>query len=143
MPYLFIRLYFFKCDVCVLNYIWINRKRFLILLYVFGSNFYHSLCSCLVLTLLFIVYTRSVLKNRCQSFSQLSWQLSSCETPVASSSRNFGDSLMTRKNFRDSSSHETPRNSFLKGFLWETCFKSFLSSLKLLFHYFYIKTQSI
>ena len=36
-----------------------------------------------------------------------------------------------------------PRNSFLKGFPWETCFKPLLSSLKPLFHYFYIKTQSI
>ena len=38
---------------------------------------------------------------------------------------------------------ETPKNSFLKGFLWEICFKPLPSSLKPLFHYFYIKTQSI
>jgi len=44
-----------KCDVCVLNLIWINPKRFLIILYVFGSDFYHSLCSCLVFTLFFNV----------------------------------------------------------------------------------------
>ena len=42
----FVRLYLFKCDVCVLNYIWINPKIFLIILYAFGSDFYHSLCSC-------------------------------------------------------------------------------------------------
>ena len=40
-------------------------------------------------------------------------------------------------------SHETPRNSFLKGFSWETYFKPLSSSLKPLFQYFYIKTQSI
>ena len=39
-------------------------------------------------------------------------------------------------------SHETLRISFLKSFLWETCFKPLLSSLKPLFQYFYIKTQS-
>ena len=44
---------------------------------------------------------------------------------------------------RDSPSRETPRNSFLKSFLWETCFKPLPSSLKPLFHYFFIKTQSI
>ena len=43
----------------------------------------------------------------------------------------------------DSPSREMPRNSFLKVFLWETCFKPFPSNLKLLFHYFYIKPQSI
>ena len=40
-------------------------------------------------------------------------------------------------------SHEMPRNSFLKGFSWETYFKPLPSSLKPLFQYFYIKTQSI
>ena len=44
---------------------------------------------------------------------------------------------------RDSPSCEMPRNSFLKGFLWESCFKPLTSSLKPLFQYFYIKTQSI
>ena len=44
---------------------------------------------------------------------------------------------------RDSPSHETPKNSFLKSFLWETYFKPLLFSLKPLFHYFYIKIQSI
>ena len=53
MSYSFVRLYLSKCDVCVLNHIWINPKRFLIILYVFGSDFYHSLYSCLVLTLFF------------------------------------------------------------------------------------------
>ena len=40
-------------------------------------------------------------------------------------------------------SHETSKNSFLKCFSWETCFKPLSSSLKPLFQYFYIKTQSI
>ena len=83
---------------------------------------------------------------------------------LATHSRLARDSLATRENFRDwnsrlaacsrlakifateprdSPSRETPRNSFLKGFLWETCFKLLPSSLKPLFQYFYIKTQSI
>ena len=88
-----------------------------------------------------------MLKNKCQSFSRLtlwltrqSWnfsrltlQLASHETPVTSSSRSF----------RDSPSRETPRNSFLKSFSWENCFKPLTSSSKLLFQYFFIKTQSI
>ena len=53
MPHSFVWLYLFKCDVCTLNHICINSKRFLIILYVFGSDFYHSLYSCLVLTLFF------------------------------------------------------------------------------------------
>src|SRR6266702_4326827 len=44
---------------------------------------------------------------------------------------------------RDSRSRKTPRNNFLKGILWETCFKPLPSSLKPLFQYFYIKTQPI
>ena len=44
---------------------------------------------------------------------------------------------------RNSPSREMPRNSFLKGFLWETYFKPLLSSFKPIFHYFYIKTKSI
>ena len=39
MPYSSAWLYLFKCDVYVLNYIWFNPKRFLIILYVFGSVF--------------------------------------------------------------------------------------------------------
>ena len=89
-----------------------------------------------------------MLKNRCQNFSQLtcqSWnfsrlslRLTSCKTLVASSSRSSRDSS------RDSlATRETPRNNFLKGFSWKTCFKSLPSSLKTLFKYFYIKTQSI
>ena len=37
---------------------------------------------------------------------------------------------------RDSPSRETPRNSFLKGFLWETCFKPLPSSLNPSFNIF-------
>ena len=58
-----------------------------------------------------------MLKNKCQSFSRLT-----------------RDWLASR---------ETPRNSFLKSFSRETCFKPLPSSFQPLFQYFYIKTQSI
>ena len=83
-----------------------------------------------------------MLNNKCQSFSRFirDWlashkifRYSPRDSPIASSS----------KSFHDSPSHEMPRNSFLKSFSWETCFKPFPSSSKPLFQYFYIKTQSI
>ena len=40
-------------------------------------------------------------------------------------------------------SREMPKISFLKTFLWKTCFKPLPFSLKPLFQYFYIKTQPI
>ena len=40
-------------------------------------------------------------------------------------------------------SRNTQNQLFKEFFLWETCFKPLPSSLKLLFQYFYIKTQSI
>ena len=67
----------------------------------------------------------------------------SWNSQVTSSSRSFRDSLVTHKNLRDSPSRETPKNSFLKGFLWETCFKPLPSSLKPLFQFCFIKTQPI
>jgi len=33
----------FECDVCILYPMWINSKRFFIVLFVFGSDFYRSL----------------------------------------------------------------------------------------------------
>ena len=62
---------------------------------------------------------------------------------VVSSSRSCCNSLATHENFRNSPNYEMPKNSFLKSFSWEICFKRLTSSLKPLFQYFYIKTQSI
>ena len=92
-----------------------------------------------------------MLKNRCQSFSRLNWQLASSETPIASSSRSFGDSLATHSRLAkifatepsNSPSRETPRISFLKSFFMGNLFKPLPSSFKPLFQYFYIKNQSI
>ena len=38
----FVWLYLFKCDVCMLNHMWIKPKRFLFFLFAFGSDLYHS-----------------------------------------------------------------------------------------------------
>ena len=51
----FVWLYVFKCDVCVLNHMWIKPKIFLIILFAFGSVFHHSLFLSSVLTLFFNV----------------------------------------------------------------------------------------
>ena len=55
----------------------------------------------------------------------------------------FTTHLVTHENFRNSLSHETPKNSFLKSFSWETYFKPLSSFLKPFFQYFFIKTHSI
>ena len=37
----FVWLYIFKCDVCMLNHMWIKPNRFLFFLFAFGSDLYH------------------------------------------------------------------------------------------------------
>ena len=78
---------------------------------------------------------RDSLETR-ENFRDWNSQLAAC-------SRLTRDSKIFATEPRDSPSRETPRNSFLKGFLWETCFKPLPPSLKPLFQYFYIKTQPI
>ena len=54
MPISFVWLYMFKCDVCVLNHMWIKPKRFLFFLFAFGSDLYHlSFSSCFCLKTMF------------------------------------------------------------------------------------------
>ena len=88
-----------------------------------------------------------MLKNRCQSLSWLTRNSAVAQRKSRVHPEAFVTHLWLMKIFatelRDSPSHEMPRNSFLKGFLWETCFKPLSSSLKPLFHHFYIKTQTI
>ena len=81
MPYSFVPLYLFECVICVLIYIRIKPKSFLIILYEFGSDFYHFLYSCFVLTLFFIVLNMFCVDKM--------------------GVRVFRDSLVARKNFRD------------------------------------------
>ena len=105
MSYSFVRLYSFKCDVCVLIYIWIKPKRFLIILYVFGSDFYHLLCSCLVLTLFFIILNMFCVEKQVLEF--LTTHLATHQ--LRNASRKFIQKLWrlthgllaTRENFRN------------------------------------------
>ena len=119
--------------MCVLHYIWIKPKRFLIILYVFGSDFLS----------LFVFMFSAYFVFHCLNMFCVEKQVSESFTTHSRLVKIFATHLTTRENFHDSLNHETPRNNFLKGFLWETSFKPFPSSLKPLFHYFYIRTQSI
>ena len=127
MSYSFVRLYLSKCNACVLNHIWINPKRFLIILYIFGSGFYYSLCSCLVLTLFFIYLNMFCFEKQVSEFlaTHFGYLL---ELPVLATC--FGDLQVTspsckftQKGFATHSrlsswlaSRKTPRINFLKSF---------------------------
>ena len=115
MSYSFVKLYLSKCDMCVLNHIWFNPKRFLIILYVFGSDFYYSLCSCLVFTLFFIVYfvfhylNMFCIEKQVSEFFAAQLATRQSRNPsrefiqkfLATHSRLARKSLATRKNFHD------------------------------------------
>ena len=81
MPISFVWLYVFKCDVCVLNHMWIKLKRFLIVLFVFGSVFHHSLFLGFVPSLFFNVSSfffffsgwKIGIKVFCKLFTTLLW----------------------------------------------------------------------
>ena len=132
MPYSFIQLYFFKCDVCLLNYIWINPKIFLIILYVFGSDFYHSLCPCLVLALFSLFKHVLCWKTSVRIFGYSFWRLASRETQSQVLATHFGDLQAIRLShevtqnvlatYSQLASRETPRNSFLKSFFMGNLF---------------------
>ena len=146
MPYSFVQLYLFKCDVCVLKYIWINPNFFLIILYVFGSDFYHSLCSGLMPYFVFHCLNIFCVEKQVSEFFVTHSRLtrdSFCDSQVTQRKlqvhpKAFATHLVTHENFHDSLNRKTLKNSFLKGFSWETYFKPLLSSLKSLFQYFYI-----
>ena len=167
MSHSFVRLYLIKCVVCVLNYMFDQTKKifdnFICIWNWFLSPFMFMFSAYFVFHCFKHVLCWK--KKRCQSFSRqltyesrnwknafsshflVLWQRGSWlirEWALKSSKRlrKFHENC-----FHDSShnspSRETPRNSFLKCFPWETCFKPLPSSLKLLFQYFYIKTQPI
>ena len=101
MSYSFVWLYLFKCDVCVLNYIWINLKRFLII-YMYLEVIFITLCGHVWCLLYFslckhvLCWKTSVRVFRdLQKFSRLILRLASHAMQVACSSRSFCDSLAT------------------------------------------------
>ena len=146
MPYSFVRLYLFKCDECVLNYIWINPKSFLIILYVFGSDFYHSV---FMFSTYFFFHCLSMFSVEKQVSEFLAtivsnefWLLILATRLVTRPSHEFTQIGFTTHSqlILQLANCKTPWNSFLNGFSWETYFKPLPSSLKPLFQFFYIKT---
>ena len=150
MPISFVWLYMFKCDVCVLNHMWIKPKRFVFFLFAFGSDLYHPcfskffklfLCTktCFLGVfvthftcklswelngpiLKFFSFTQRVSRLFRGCFASKAYQLNTSEIPVKFS--------------REANQRDTSKNfqiSFLKGFLWGICFKHLSSSLKPLF----------
>ena len=106
MPYSFVRLYLFKCDVCVLNYIWIKLKRFLIILSVFESDFLSFFVFMFCAYFVFYCFKHVLCwKIGVRVFhDSLMTHLVTCQSQnsqVASSSRSFHNSLATSENFRD------------------------------------------
>ena len=133
--------------MCVLNYIWINPKKIFDHFICFGkwflSLFMFMFSTYFIFHCLNIFYAeKQVLEFFATHLATRQSQNPSREL-IQKLSWLTRDLLATRENLCDLTSHETPRNNFLKSFLWETCFKPFSSSLKPLFHYFYIKTKSI
>ena len=124
MSYSFVRLYLSKCNVCVLNHIWINSNRFLIILYVFWSDFYHSLCSYLVLTCFSLFKHVLFWKTSVRIFDYSFWLLAWVANKLPVLATRFGDLQaispsceFTQKGFATHSrlaSRKTPRISFLK-----------------------------
>ena len=106
MPYSFVRLYLFKCDVCVLNYIWINPKKkidhFICIWKWFLSLFVFMFSAYIVFHCLYMFCVEKQVSEFFTTHSRLtrqSWNFSwfaSCETPITSSFRSFRDSLVTQ-----------------------------------------------
>ena len=167
MSHSFVRLYLIKCVVCVLNYMFDQTKKifdnficiwkwflspfmFMFSAYFVFHCFKHVLCWKKKKGVrVFSRLTRESRnwKNAFSSHFLVLWQRGSRLTNEWALKPSKRLQKFHENCFRDSShnspSHETPRNSLLKCFSWETCFKPLPSSLKPLFQYFYIKTQPI
>ena len=118
--------------------------------YMFLEVIFITLCVhvyCLLCFSLFkhVLFWKTSIKIFGYSFWLLAWVASFGYSFWWLASREFtqkGFAIQSRLSSR-LASHESPKNSVLKGFLWETSFKPLTSSLKPLFQYFYIKTQPI
>ena len=74
IPISFVWLYMFKCDVCVLNHMWIKPKRFLFFLFAFGSDLYHP-CFSKFFKLFFVWKTRFLSVFVTHFIRKLNWEL--------------------------------------------------------------------
>ena len=140
MPISFVWLYMFKCDVCVLNHMWIKPKRFLFFLFAFGSDFYHPCFSnCVKNMFLSVFMTYFMCKLSWElngpilkffSFTQrVSWLFRDC---FASKAYQLNTSEISWDSNQRNYQWKFP-NQLLKGISWNICFKLLTSSLKSLF----------
>ena len=126
----------FKCDVCVLNRMWIKQKDFLFFLFAFGSDLYHpcfskflKLFSCEKHVFWVFSWPISCVSStgsymvQISIFSTLDKEFCDC---FVSNSR----VRLTWEKFRESASRENFQISFLKGFSCDICFKLLPSSPK-------------
>ena len=130
MSYSFVRLYLSKCDVCVLNLRWINPKRFLIILYIFGSDFYHFVFMFIAYFVLHCLNMFCFWKISVRIFGYSFWLLVWAASKLPILATRFGDlqAMSLSREFiqRDFATHsrlgsrlasrEMPRISFLKSF---------------------------
>ena len=143
MPISFLWLYIFKCDVCVLNHMWIKPKRFFFLffLFAFGCDLYHlyfskffKLFLCEKTCFLGVFMTHFMCK--------LNWELNG---PILKFFQLWTESFATvsrvrltrekfREYFHESASRENFQIRFLKGISWVICFNRLSSSPKPLFN---------
>ena len=130
MPISFVWFYMFKCDVFVLNHMWIKVKRFLFFLFAFGRDLYHPYFSKFFKLFLFEKHV----------FWVFSW-LISCISSITSQMVQISSFSILDREFHDYFASKvfprvTSENfqiSSLKGISWDIYFKLLLPSSKPLF----------
>ena len=109
MSYSFVRLYLFKCDVYVFNYIWIDPKRFLIIFICIWKWFLSLFVFMFSVYLVFHCLTMFCIEKQVSEFFAAQLTTRQSRNPsrefiqklLATHSRLARDSLATRENFRD------------------------------------------
>ena len=133
----FVWLYMFKCDVCVLNHIWIKSKRFLFFLFAFGSDLYHpcfSKFSKLILCEKHVFSVFSQLILRVNLVASLDREFRECFASILRVIHKKGlPAKIPSYPWKFLATCEIFQISFLKGISRDICFKLFPSSPKPLF----------
>ena len=151
MPISFVCLYMFKCDVCMLNHMWIKQKKILFFLFAFGSDLYYPcfskffkiffLCEKHVFLGVFVIYLM------CQFSHELKDPILKFFSFGQRVSRLYHDCFVSKAYQRNTNkipakfSREANQRNYqqkfpdqlLKGISWDICFKLLPSSPKPLF----------
>ena len=101
MSYSFVRLYLSKCNVCVLNHIWINLKRFLIIFICFWKWFLSLFVFMFSAYFVFhclnmFCFEKQVSEFLATHFGYSFWWLASRESKPQVHTKGFRDSLATQ-----------------------------------------------